>query len=83
MSVLCNIFESYILDILDKSFNRLRLILPNYLDNLIDSEDSLFYADCCSGMSASLFFGLGVPLLVGSLLSLYDRIEVQRLVYDF
>ena len=39
MSVLCNKSESYILDILDKSFNRLRLILPNYLDNLIDSED--------------------------------------------
>ena len=60
MSALCNKSESYILDRLDKSFNRLRLILPNYLDNLIDSEDSLFYADCCSGMAASRLLGLEV-----------------------
>ena len=83
MSVLYNKSESYILDILDKLFNKLRLILPVYLDNLIGSEDSFFSADCSSGMSASRFFGLGVSLLVGSLPGLLDRIEVQRLVYDF
>ena len=60
MSVVYVESGSYVLDILDKSFNRLRLILPNYLDNLIDSEDSLFYADCCSGMAASRLLGLGV-----------------------